>query len=196
MGSSQTLSTRDRLVQAAHDLFYRSGFHAVGLDRILDEVGISKTAFYKHFESKDDLISAVLQWHDRWWKDTFREMLRKHGGDSARGQLMAVFDALRDLFAMDAYNGCFFVNVAIQFPLPHDPAHEAAVAHKQSMEGIIRELAGYANADDPDALAQELSLVMEGAYVTQQVGTDHDTADIARRVGMMVIDRHLPRTDA
>lgn len=184
--------TRDRLLKTAHDLFYRSGFHAVGLDAILREVGISKTAFYNHFPSKEELISEVLNWHDRWWQETFRAMLRRHGGDTPRGQLLAVFDALEELFCMDGYNGCFFVNVAVQFPLPHDPAHIAAAEHKLSMEAIIREIAGYAHASDPAALAQELSLVLEGAYVTRQITGAADTGEVARRIGVLLIERQLP----
>jgi len=184
--------TRDRIIRTAHDLFYRSGFTAVGLDAILAAVGLSKTAFYKHFSSKDDLVSETLRWHDRWWQDSFKAIVRRYGGDSARGQLMAIFNALDELFALDGYNGCFFVNVAVQFPQPDDPAHRAAAAHKKAMEAFIRELAGYAGAADPELLARELSLVMEGAYVTKQVTRDPDTAEIARRIGQQIIERHLP----
>jgi len=184
--------TRERLIRTAHDLFYRDGFHTVGLDRIISEVGVTKTTFYNHFPSKDDLVLEVLRWHDRWWRDTFKEMLRRHGGDTPRGQLMAVFDALEETLAADGYNGCFFINVAVQFPLAHDPAHIAAAEHKRAMEGVIRELAAYAGAADPAAFAQELSLVMEGAYVTRQVTGNDATAAIARRIGTMLIEQHLP----
>lgn len=185
-------ATRDRILKTAHDLFYRVGFHAIGLDAILAKVGVTKTTFYNHFPSKEDLVAEVLRWHDRWWRDTFRELLRRHGGDSPRGQLMAIFPALRETLACDDFNGCFFVNVAVQFPLPHDPAHEAAAAHKQGMEGILRELAGYAGADDPAALARELSLLMEGAYVTRQVTGDAGTVDVAQRIAVLLIEQRLP----
>ncbi len=184
--------TRERLIRTAHDLFYRDGFHTVGLDRIINEVGVTKTTFYNHFPSKDDLILEVLRWHDRWWRDTFKEMLRRHGGDTPRGQLLAVFDALDETLAADGYNGCFFINVAVQFPLAHDPAHVAAAEHKRAMEGVIRELAAYAGAADPAAFAQELSLVMEGAYVTRQVTGNDATAAIARRIGTMLVELHIP----
>lgn len=185
-------SARDKLIRTAHDMFYRAGFHAVGLDAILSEVGVTKTTFYNHFASKDDLVREVLLWHDRWWQDEFRELLRRHGGDSARGQLLALPDVLHHLFRDPNYNGCFFINVAVQFPLPHDPAHEVAAAHKQSMEAIIRELAGFAGAADPKALAQELAIVLEGAYVTEQVTRNPGTAQIARRLVTLVVDRHVP----
>lgn len=185
-------STRDRLIRTAHDLFYRDGFHQVGLDRILSEVGITKTTFYKYFECKDDLVLEVLCWHDRWWRDTFLQLLRKHGGDTPRGQLLAIFDALEEVFGDCEYNGCFFVNVAVEFPLAHDPAHVAAAEHKRRMADLIRELAGYAGARDPGALAEEMSLLMEGAYVTRQISREHATAGVGRRLAAMVVDSHLP----
>lgn len=99
-------STKERLIEVAQDLFYRDGFHTVGLDRILREVGVTKTTFYNHFESKEDLILEVLQHHDRWWRDTFCRMLRERGGETPRGQLEAVFDVLEWLITSEEFNGC------------------------------------------------------------------------------------------
>ena len=183
--------TRDRLIGAAHDLFCRSGFHAVGIDQILAEVGVTKTTFYNHFSSKDELVIEVLRWHDRWWRDTFLELLQRHGGESPRGQLLAVCDALDEVFSGCNYNGCIFVNVAVEYPQLHDPAHQEAMQHKRAIERILRLIAGYAGARDPQALAQELSLVMEGAYVTRHVTGDADTAKVARRLVTMLVECHL-----
>jgi AcrR family transcriptional regulator len=185
-------TTREKLILAAHDLFYQEGFHTVGLDRILAEVGITKTTFYHHFSSKDDLVLEALRHHDRWWQDTFRQMLRRHGGDTPRGQLLAVADALAELLRGDQYNGCMFINVAVQFPLTHDPAHQLAATHKAAMEDILREIAGYAGAPDARALAEEIAISLEGAYVTQQVARRERTIDIARRLIHRLIDQHLP----
>jgi AcrR family transcriptional regulator len=172
-------TTRERLVETAHGLFYREGFHTVGLDRILGEVGVTKTTFYNHFQSKDDLMLEVLRRHDRWWRDTFQQKLREYGGDTPRGQLEAVFDVVEELFNSGEYSGCIFINVAVEFPLPHDPAHQAAAEHKATMESIIRELAGYAGAADASAFAREFTLLMEGAYVTQHITRRDDTASSA-----------------
>jgi AcrR family transcriptional regulator len=183
-------SARDRIIRTAHEMFYRCGFHAVGLDAILDRVGVTKTKFYNHFSSKDDLVHEVLRWHDRWWQDTFREMLRRLGGPTARGQLLAVPDALGETFECGDYNGCFFVNVAVQFPMLHDPAHQAAADHKKAMEGILRELAGFANVEDPGSLAEEIAMIMEGAYVTRQVTGHPGTAGVARRMVRLLLEQH------
>jgi len=185
-------SSRDRIIQVAHDLFYRVGFQAVGLDAILAEVGVTKTTFYNHFQTKDDLVLATLDWHDSWWQDTFRQLLKKHGGDTPRGQLLAIPAAIDEVFENGGYNGCFFINVAVQFPLAHDPAHQAAAAHKRSMEAIIRELAGYAGLTDPAGFAEECSLLMEGAYVTRQVTGNPNAAAIARRLLEGLLGRYSP----
>lgn len=176
----------------AHDLFYLEGFHAVGLDRILASVGVTKTTFYHHFSSKDDLILEALRYHDRWWQDTFRQMLRRHGGDTPRGQLLAVPDALGELLGSDQYNGCIFINVAVQFPQVHDPAHQLAAQHKLAMDDILREIAGYAGAPDPRALAEEIAMVLEGAYVTQQVARRECTIQTARRLIVHLVQVHIP----
>ena len=186
-------STKEKLIQTAHDLFYTEGFHTVGLDRILDSVGVTKTTFYNHFASKDDLVIESLRWHDQWWQQTFRKMLRRHGGDTPRGQLLAVPEALAELFEGDEFNGCMFVNVAVQFPLPHDPAHKLAVEHKEAMEDILREIAGYAGAGDPKALAEEIGLVMEGAYVTRQIAKRPAVVAAMGRVVTLIVEEHLGR---
>jgi AcrR family transcriptional regulator len=180
-------STRQRLIEAAVRRFYRDGFRNVGIDQVFSDVGISKTAFYKHFECKDDLMLAALEMQNGWIQETFRTMIRERGGPTAIGQLHAVLDVVEHIIESDDFQGCIFVNVAMEFPLLHEPAHVAASQNKQSMENIVLALAEDAGADDPKALSQELCLVMEGAYVTRQVTGNKDTVNIARRVARLII---------
>lgn len=187
-------STRHRLIEAAGRRFYRDGFRNVGIDQVLADVGISKTAFYKHFESKDELMLAALDVRNVWLQETFRDMIRSHGGPDPAAQLRGLFDVVERVINSDEFQGCIFVNVAMEFPLAHEPAHLAAAQHKQAIEAIVRELAAEANADDPAAMAQELCLIIEGAYVTRQVTGDPQTIAIARRVAESVIGKRLPAT--
>src|SRR5215213_2824927 len=179
--------TRQRLVEAAIRRFYRDGFRSVGIDQVLADVGISKTAFYKHFESKEDLMLAALEMQNCWLQDTFRNMIRERGGAAAIGQLHAVLDVVEHIIESDDFQGCIFVNVAMEFPLPHEPAHVAASQSKQAIEDILYAIAAEADADEPRSLAQELCLIMEGAYVTRHVTGKKDTIDIARRIANLAI---------
>jgi len=176
--------------------FYRDGFRNVGLDQILADVGISKTAFYKHFECKEDLMLAVLEHQNRWLQETFRQMMRQRGGDSPAGQLRALFDVVETIIESDDYQGCIFVNVSMEFPLPHEPAHVAAQRSKAGIEEIVRAVAAEAGAADSRALAQELCLIMEGAYVTRHVTGNRETIAIARRLAAQVIEAHLGNGNA
>jgi AcrR family transcriptional regulator len=184
--------TRQRLIDAAKARFYRDGFRNVGIDAILDDVGISKTAFYKHFESKDDLMVGVLGDVDRFLQHEFRRMVKDRGGRSAAGQLRAILDVAEEIIQRDDFHGCIFVNAAMEFPLPHDPVHEASLRHKRSIEEFVHELAERAGVAEPAALAEELCLVIEGAYVTRSVTGDPATMAIARRVAERLIERHVP----
>src|SRR5688572_21026799 len=183
--------TRHRLIDAAVRRFYRDGFRSVGIDQVLTDVGISKTAFYKHFESKEDLMLAALEHQNRRMQDTFREMIRQRGGDSPLGQLHALLDVVEHIVESDDYQGCIFVNVSMEFPLPHEPAHVAAARSKSGIEEIVCAVAAEAGAADPLALAQELCLIMEGAYVTRHVSANRQTIAIARRLAERAIDAHL-----
>ena len=182
---------RERLIDAAEDLFYRDGFHTVGLDRILAEVGVTKTTFYNHFPSKQALILEVLRTRDQWWRTIFARRLRERAGDDPAAQLRAVFDVLDEFIGADEFNGCIFVNVAVEFPRAHAPAHRAAAEHKDLMGALLRDLALRAGARDPIALAEELALLMEGSYVTRQVTGNREAAAIGRRAAAVLIDRQL-----
>ena len=184
--------TRQRLTEAAARRFYRDGFRSVGLDQVLGDVGISKTAFYKHFTCKEELVLAALEMQNEWLQVTFRDMVRELGGASPVGQLRALLDVVERITATDAFQGCIFVNVAIEFPLPHEPAHVAAAAHKQAMEETVYDLAVLAGASRPREMAQELCLVMDGAYVTRQVMGDSRGITTARRVADRIIAAYLP----
>lgn len=184
--------TRQRLIDSSIRRFYRDGFRNVGLDQVLADVGISKTAFYKHFESKEDLMLAALEGQNRWLQETFRQMVRERGGPSAHDQLRALFDVVEQIIESDEFHGCIFVNVSMEFPLLHEPAHQAAARSKEAIEALVGELATQAGADDPRALAEELCLIMEGVYVTRHVTGRPNTIAIARRLAERVLAVHVP----
>lgn len=187
-----TIPTRERLIESAIRRFYRDGFRSVGIDQILTDVGISKTAFYKHFDSKEDLMLAALDKQHQWLLETFRAMICERGGPTPLGRLHAVFDVVERLIESEGFQGCIFVNAAMEFPLPHEPAHVAAAENKQAIEGILCQLAQDAGAADPVGLARELCLVIEGTYITRQVSGDSRTIDIARRIARLLIENQCP----
>src|SRR5690242_11167807 len=122
-------NTREKLIRAAYNLFYRLGFHAVGLDQIIRCAGVTKTTFYNHFDSKETLIVEVMKWRSGLWPAHLRETLLRRAGPRPRAQLMALFDVLDEVWGTDGFHGCLFIRAAAEFPLLHDPIHIVVQKH-------------------------------------------------------------------
>src|SRR3954467_10711247 len=122
---------RERLLATAIELFYRRGFAAVGVDQVLAEAGVTKTTFYKHFESKDELMVAAMHRRDEWESQAWNRAITKVAGDDPIKRLLAIFDLMDIWFNDPDFRGCMFLNTAIEFPTPNDPVHQAAAAYKR-----------------------------------------------------------------
>lgn len=186
--TAATLPTRQRLIETAAEMFYAQGFQAVGLDAILDAVGITKTAFYKHFESKDDLIIAVLDHRDRVEVDEWVGFIRSHGAGDARASLGAIFSLLDEWFSKPEFNGCLFLNALTEFPNEGDPINRSARRHGEHIAGAILALARSAGARDPEALTEQLMLLVTGAIASRHRGHDLAAAKTAARVAQVLVN--------
>ena len=186
-------TARERIVLTAIDLFYAHGFNAVGLDRILDVAGSTKTTFYKHFASKDELAVVALRERDAWEKQAWERAMTLLAGDDPKARLLAAFDVLDIWFNDPEFRGCMFINAATEFPNPHDPVHQAAAEHKRDARDAVAALAGKAGARDPAAFADAYTLIFEGTLVLRQAHDRNDAARLARPVVAALIEQHLVR---
>jgi AcrR family transcriptional regulator len=189
-------TTRDRLIEAGLDLFYKHGFHAVGLDRIIEQVGTTKTTFYRHFESKDDLALACVQARDRSWRERFPSLLRERAGDNPVDQLHEVFNLWRDWFSNIHFNGCLFIHACSEFPSPHDPCHIAARDNINALRGIIADLAQQAGLDDPEGFAERYKLLMEGAIIVEVIDRENRAAETAAEIARVLVEQAMPHAPA
>ena len=187
-------TTRERFIAIANRLFYEQGFHATGLDQIIDEVGVTKTTFYKHFESKDDLMVAAVQRRDEWESQAWARALHQRAGDDPVGQILALLDILDLWFNNPDFRGCMFLNTAIEFPNPHDPVHQAAVAYKRKMRDNFLNMAkaAGAEADDAEIFADCFAALIEGALVMRQTHHRDDAARAIRPAVEKLIEAYLP----
>lgn len=175
------------------NLFYRHGINAVGLDWILTEAGVSKTTFYKHFKSKDDLVLKCLEARDAWERGAWREAVRFLVGEEPERQLIGLIDVLDILFNDPEFFGCQFINAAAEFPNPDDSIHRAASVHKRANRDWVRDLAKAAGVGNPDGFADSYTVLFEGALVLRHV---HDRDDAARAVRPLIeqlLETHLPK---
>ena len=187
-------SKKDHLVETAIKLFCRDGFHATGIDRILQEAGVARMTLYKHFRSKDELILAALRRRDEQFRTWFKSRIERTGGTPA-DRLLASFDALEEWFEGRAFPGmpfagCTFINAAAEYSEAKHPAHQLAAEHKRLIFEYLRLLASSAGARDPDDLAWSIGLLHEGAIVTAQVSSDPKAARGAKEIAKTLMAQH------
>ncbi len=156
-----------KLFQTAARLFYQHGYRAIGVDTIAAESGIGKMTLYRHYLSKDDLIVAYLQDSNRIFWDQFEQIIKD--APTAREKILAFFEALQSYALSPDCYGCPFINISAEYPEPEYVGHRVALEHKQSALARFYQLSEEAGARDPDALANALFLLMDGAYVAARM---------------------------
>jgi AcrR family transcriptional regulator len=164
-GEPPATSARDRILATAHDLFYRDGIRATGIDRLIAESGVAKLTFYRHFPSKNDLILAFLDHRHQRWMAWFTDALRRHRPRSGSG-LKALAPALAEWFASADYRGCAFINTVTELGGVLPAAVDISCRHKDDMTAAIAALMppsrGRAHA------AEVLAMAVDGAIVRAQ----------------------------
>jgi AcrR family transcriptional regulator len=119
---------RQRAVASADRLFYERGVHAVGVDQITEDAGISKASLYTHFRTKDDLVVNYLVGRSEAWQEHVEAELPKRA-EAPGDRAVAVFDLLGEWFDEPGYRGCPFINVEAEFGHDH-PSHDVTLAHR------------------------------------------------------------------
>lgn len=189
--TGSTRSARQQILDTAADLFFREGYRAVGIDTIIERSGVAKMTLYRHFASKDELIAAYLvQTNEQFWA-WFEEATGKHP-DSPRAQLVAVFQALATLVTKSTCYGCPFLHAATEFPALDHPGHRVALEHKQAVRTRLRYLAAQADARHPEVLADQLLLLMDGAFIQARMFGPANPASHVAQAAITLIEAHLP----
>src|ERR1700758_1653782 len=171
-------SARGRLLSAATHLFCKNGINATGIDAIIDEAGTAKTTLYKLFGSKTNLVHAVLESEGRQWREWFIASLEDGGGD-AQTKLSRIFPALKRWFAEERFYGCPFINAVGEHDKDQKQFRNIAMRHKKVVLAHIEKLASEMGATEPEMLAHQLALMIDGAIVAAMVSRNPDVADTA-----------------
>ena len=183
-------SRRDELVDAAMKVFGREGFHGTGIERVLEEAGVSRMTLYNHFRSKDDLIVAALRRQDELSRHA---LMRYVDAQNAAGaaRVLAVFDHYEAWFGSRSFDGCMFINAAAEFGDPEHAIRRTAVGHKDEVHRYLASLCADAGIDDAVSTAHQLQLLIDGAIVTAQRVDDPEPRRSAARVARRTAEQIL-----
>jgi AcrR family transcriptional regulator len=182
---------RERILNAAYELFSRRGIRAVGTDEVIERAGVAKATLYRHFATKNDLVLAVLQRREEIWTHGLIEAQSRERGNTPEEQLLAIFDVMHDWFQLrDGYEGCSFINVLLELGADH-PAGRASVTHIDHVRDIVRQRATAAGLCDVEDFASSWHILMKGAIILAAVG-DLDAALRAQKMARTLIEQHRP----
>jgi AcrR family transcriptional regulator len=169
---------QERILETTDRLFYGQGIRAVGVDTIAAEIGISKRTLYNYFPSKDALIVAYL---------TRRAVPRGVSERPPLEQILGVFDWLERWFASNAFRGCPFVNAVAEIGERAHPATRIAVDQKERRRVAFRDILKRLGVADPDGLATQLAILVEGAMAAALVRDDPAMARAAKSAAEVLL---------
>lgn len=177
---------REHILDTAFRLFYARGPRGVGVDTIIAESAVAKATLYRYFPRKGDLILAYLDKVDQAWFGQLRAAARA-AGDDPRAQLVGMFDALDAACRREGFHGCAFINTAAESDTGSD-VHARTVEHKRVVRAWIADLARRADAHDPELLARQLTLLIDGGLSAGVLDADPATPATAKAAAQALID--------
>jgi AcrR family transcriptional regulator len=190
--AAKPLLAADRIRKTAREMFYRDGIRAVGVDAIVNQAGVTKPSLYRSFSSKDELAAAYLRDYDAEFWARFDGACAAHPGDP-RAQLLEYLSGLSQRAVQNGYRGCGLTNAAVEYPEAGHPARAVAVEHKLELRRRLNDMAAGMGAADPQALADGLLLLIEGAFVSSQLFGEGGPAGRVAEMADKLIQAYLPR---
>lgn len=185
-----SVNLQEKILQAASELFYSQGVRATGVDAIVKAANTTKMSLYKYFPSKDDLVVAFLRKRDEDFRSWFVGQVDGKA-DNPKDKLLAIFDVIGEWMDIPEFRGCAFINAAAEFPLEGNPVHQVSAEFYDKFRSYIADLARQCGSKFPESLALQLSLLIEGAIVSEQMRRHSGAAEQARQAAIMLIEGSL-----
>jgi AcrR family transcriptional regulator len=178
---------RDRILDAAYDLFSHNGIRAVGIEAILERSGVARMTLYRHFPSKQELALAYLSERDTRWTHEWLEAEVMRRTDDPRERLLTIFDVFDEWFQRADFEGCAFINVMLEGDGPDDPITRASTAYLADIRTVLERFARDARISKPDDFARKWHILMKGSIVSAGEG-DRKAARRAKEIGRLLLD--------
>jgi AcrR family transcriptional regulator len=187
--STSTNNTREKILATAEQLIYQNGIQATGMDLLVKTSGVARKSIYRYFATKDDVAAAALNARDVRWMDWFRTESDK--ADTPEARILNMFDVLKGWFESKGFRGCAFINTAGEVGDPQDPIRLIAKLHKQKLLDYTLALCEQLGIADPQALAKQLLILMEGAITVARVMGDYSAAENAKAVAQLILEERM-----
>lgn len=169
-----------RLLTVTEKLIYANGINATGMDAIVKESGVARKTIYRKFPNKEDLIAEVLRQRDIRWMNWFISSTSRT--DEPKMRLLSTFDALVEWFDSSDFNGCAFINAAGEMGSTSVAIANVTKEHKVNLEKYLIQLAVEYGDPNPERMAAEFLILLDGAITVAKVMGDKNSAKNAKSV--------------
>ena len=177
---------RERILEAAYELFSTRGIQAVGIDAIIDTSGVARQTLYRHFGSKQELVLAFLELREKRWTREWLQADVESRTTDPRERLLAIFDVFDGWFQEPGFEGCSFINVMLEHPSPDDAVGAASIDQLARIRDFLTGLATDAAVADPDDFARKWHILMKGSIVARAEG-DLGAARRSQQMGALLL---------
>jgi AcrR family transcriptional regulator len=151
---------RQRILNAAAELFYLEGINATGVGLIASKASVSKRTLYQHFPSKTALVEEYLR-SLRQKSSEAGDTSPETSGPTPRARLLAMFELTDG--GQGRMRGCPFHNAAVEAAGAMPGVENIVHLHKRDYIVGLTQLAREAGAADPNMLGNQIALLYEGA---------------------------------
>lgn len=182
----QPTGAKERIIDAAYELFSRQGTRSVGVDAIIERSGVAKMTLYRHFRSKQDLVIAFLQRREELWTKGWLEREVRARAADPKGRLLAVFDLFDGWFQQPDFEGCPFISTLLEYE-QGNRIRIAAGEHLAQIRAFLMGLAIEAGMIDAKAFIDVWHMLMKGSIIAAS-GGNRDAAKEARRAAAMLLE--------
>jgi AcrR family transcriptional regulator len=183
--STERRSARDRLLDAADELFYEEGIQTVGIDRIIEQAGVAKASLYDLFGSKEALVRSYLQRRHERRQERMLGRLALH--EHPREKILGLFDVFAESAANPKFSGCAFARAGAE--ARPDSSVKAAVDESRAWTlALFTRLATDLGAADPALLGLQLVSLYDGASMSAFIDRNPEAANVARTTAAMLVD--------
>ncbi len=161
---------KDRIIEAASNLFYNQGYSQTGINQIIDEANVAKASMYQHFRSKEDIAVAYLKARHSMWVGNLFEFISDK--TTNKEKIIACFDYLKEWLNDVEFRGCGFQNIITDLPKDQDKIKDQVLLHKNELRSWIHESLKAEEQYleiDTEALGDEILVLMDGAIILSQI---------------------------
>ena len=178
---------RERIMEAAYDLFSRRGIRAVGVDAIISQSGVARMTLYRHFGSKEDLVLAYLERREQVWTHAWLQAGAERRTADPAERLLAIFDVFHDWFQRPDFEGCAFIGITLETADDEDDrVFTASNEYLANIRSFLEGLARDAGIAEPATFARKWHILMKGSIISAGEG-DREAARRAQTMGRLVL---------